>query len=763
MRKIILPLVLALAAPVALTPIAPSPAEAKFKLEISIDGVGLHTMRRWRADDPLTRPQLVRRTRTLRKFLGFPFLKKKDRRHAAALINAYEARLAAPALPMDERAARRLLAMPRDLSAMPLPRLRMLRSRIIDLLASPEIHRQTRNRLAALRADVSAEIRARSAPPPLPRAERQARDLLARRHDLRAMPLPRLQRLGRRVLDLLASRGLYPATRRDLTRLRDRIQAEARRRTNPPVSRDEQRARALLARAGDVRALRGAALRELKFDIIDLLASPDLRRGTRQRLARLLGDVRAELRRRNAPPPVSASERRARRLLASATNLASMRRGALRGLKSDIIDLLASPDLRRGTRQRLARLLGDVRAELRRRNAPPPVSASEAQARRLLARARDLSRMSTPRLRENWSEAVELLSTPGIAPATRRKLARLRARLAAEINARRSSAQARRILQDTRPATRLSDAQLRTRLAAIRQALRIPGLPERYSRPLRRMLARDRAELRRRVAIAENGRAEAEAALAGTDALIQDHRPSRALRTQALRRRIRALRKALTLRGLSAWRRGVLARKLREDRAELRARLLRARAERRARLARERRFQLDTGIAESPSISAAEAGRRAIERQLAAAPRQRLGRRFTLRELRARPGLRDFMPAIDLDSIHFGFNEYWVREEEIGKLERIGEAIERIIAAHPGEVFLIEGHTDAVGSADYNQRLSEKRALAVKQALTEYFNIPADNLVTIGYGERFLKIPVPDAEPENRRVSIRRITPLLER
>ena len=120
------------------------------------------------------------------------------------------------------------------------------------------------------------------------------------------------------------------------------------------------------------------------------------------------------------------------------------------------------------------------------------------------------------------------------------------------------------------------------------------------------------------------------------------------------------------------------------------------------------------------------------------------------------------MPAIELDTVRFGFDEAFVREEEIAKLERIGEILERVLAARPDEVFLIAGHTDAVGADQYNLELSRKRAAAVKNALTEYFVIAPDNLATVGYGERFLKIPTPDEEAENRRVSVRRVTPLLE-
>jgi hypothetical protein len=45
--------------------------------------------------------------------------------------------------------------------------------------------------------------------------------------------------------------------------------------------------------------------------------------------------------------------------------------------------------------------------------------------------------------------------------------------------------------------------------------------------------------------------------------------------------------------------------------------------------------------------------------------------------------------------------------------------------------------------------------------MVEYYLIPPENLVTAGLGERYLKIWTPYAEEENRRVSVRRITPLV--
>ncbi len=57
--------------------------------------------------------------------------------------------------------------------------------------------------------------------------------------------------------------------------------------------------------------------------------------------------------------------------------------------------------------------------------------------------------------------------------------------------------------------------------------------------------------------------------------------------------------------------------------------------------------------------------------------------------------------------------------------------------------------------------MSDRRAEAVAEALTNVFAIPPENLATQGYGEQYLKIGTEEPERENRRVAIRRITPLV--
>jgi outer membrane protein OmpA-like peptidoglycan-associated protein len=92
----------------------------------------------------------------------------------------------------------------------------------------------------------------------------------------------------------------------------------------------------------------------------------------------------------------------------------------------------------------------------------------------------------------------------------------------------------------------------------------------------------------------------------------------------------------------------------------------------------------------------------------------------------------------------------------------LGEVMSQMIARNSNEVFLIEGHTDAVGDVASNLALSDGRAESVALALTENFGVPPQNLVTQGYGESDLAVETQRASQANRRIVVRRITPLIE-
>jgi OOP family OmpA-OmpF porin len=70
--------------------------------------------------------------------------------------------------------------------------------------------------------------------------------------------------------------------------------------------------------------------------------------------------------------------------------------------------------------------------------------------------------------------------------------------------------------------------------------------------------------------------------------------------------------------------------------------------------------------------------------------------------------------------------------------------------------FRIEGHTDTVGSRDYNKALSDRRAATVASYLAGKFQIDPNRLQSVGMGEDGLLVPTPDQTPEqrNRRVLV---------
>ena len=107
-------------------------------------------------------------------------------------------------------------------------------------------------------------------------------------------------------------------------------------------------------------------------------------------------------------------------------------------------------------------------------------------------------------------------------------------------------------------------------------------------------------------------------------------------------------------------------------------------------------------------------------------------------------------------SMYFAFNETALTQAAIRQLKALDQALKaRELLLYR---FQIEGHADSIGSRDYNQILSEKRAEKVKDWLTAH-GILEDRLVTIGFGE---DRPIADNSNEegrmrNRRVDIRTI------
>ena len=143
-------------------------------------------------------------------------------------------------------------------------------------------------------------------------------------------------------------------------------------------------------------------------------------------------------------------------------------------------------------------------------------------------------------------------------------------------------------------------------------------------------------------------------------------------------------------------------------------------------------------------------------------PLERIERRYSLDEVRYSRDLRERVRRVDVDTVTFEFGSWQLSEDQIGALTGVANAIRRTLDANPNEIYLIEGHTDSVGADVDNLTLSDRRAETAATILTERFGIPAENLTTQGYGEQYLKIATQEPERENRRVTVRRITPLLQ-
>ena len=160
-------------------------------------------------------------------------------------------------------------------------------------------------------------------------------------------------------------------------------------------------------------------------------------------------------------------------------------------------------------------------------------------------------------------------------------------------------------------------------------------------------------------------------------------------------------------------------------------------------------------------VDSEEASPEVLYETMMAPPVERIERRYSLDEIRYSPTVRQRMPSIDVNTINFELGSWEVPPDQAAKLQAIADGLNRAIQENPRAVFLIEGHTDAVGNDVDNLSLSDRRAESAATLLTQQFNVPAENLTSQGYGEQYLKEQTDGPSAINRRVTIRNITPLL--
>jgi OOP family OmpA-OmpF porin len=123
--------------------------------------------------------------------------------------------------------------------------------------------------------------------------------------------------------------------------------------------------------------------------------------------------------------------------------------------------------------------------------------------------------------------------------------------------------------------------------------------------------------------------------------------------------------------------------------------------------------------------------------------------RSQISELKAKRTQRGIV--LTLGNVLFGFNKTTLQPAALRSMDKLADFLKE----HSDREIRIEGYTDNIGSEEYNQKLSERRAEAVARAL-QARGISPERMFTVGYGEEY---PVasndnPGGRQLNRRVEV---------
>ncbi len=104
---------------------------------------------------------------------------------------------------------------------------------------------------------------------------------------------------------------------------------------------------------------------------------------------------------------------------------------------------------------------------------------------------------------------------------------------------------------------------------------------------------------------------------------------------------------------------------------------------------------------------------------------------------------------VRLNNIFFDFDKYDLKPESYPELDRVY----KILAENPQYILHIEGHTDSIGTDEYNLKLSQRRAESVRNYLIKK-GLAKDRIVIFGYG---FSMPLASNETEEGRALNRRV------
>lgn len=137
-------------------------------------------------------------------------------------------------------------------------------------------------------------------------------------------------------------------------------------------------------------------------------------------------------------------------------------------------------------------------------------------------------------------------------------------------------------------------------------------------------------------------------------------------------------------------------------------------------------------------------------------------RRMALENIRSHPGENAvgrarLFPQLEKQAqftieINFNFNSDVIRPESYHAVGLMADALHNPVLL--GYKFLVIGHTDAVGSREYNLKLSQRRAEAIRLALIQPFGVSPARLEAVGLGEEQLRDPAHPDAAANRRVQL---------
>ncbi len=104
------------------------------------------------------------------------------------------------------------------------------------------------------------------------------------------------------------------------------------------------------------------------------------------------------------------------------------------------------------------------------------------------------------------------------------------------------------------------------------------------------------------------------------------------------------------------------------------------------------------------------------------------------------------------DDVYFDFDRSELTEKAKEILTQVGD----ILLKEPRFVIVVEGHTDARGTEDYNMTLGSKRAMKVKEFLSAY-GVGGDRMETVSFGKEKPKVAgeSEEAYAQNRRANFK--------